>query len=131
MTPRDAVADRHTTDAGVAALLRLAELDAALRRRVAAERDAAAGEATAERRALAARVPRDVLDWYHRAVRGGRQPPVVRVVEGVCHGCFVRLHAKLEQQFRHRGVASCPRCLRVVYDAEALRESPKEALGRR
>jgi predicted nucleic acid-binding Zn-ribbon protein len=118
MSPRQAVADRHTAHAEIAALLRLAELDAA------------GGEA-AERRALAARVPRDVLDWYHRAVRGGRQPPVVRAVASVCHGCFMRLHAKLDQQFRHRGVASCPRCLRVVYDPEALGESPKEELGRR
>jgi predicted nucleic acid-binding Zn-ribbon protein len=110
--------------------LRLAELDAALLKRPAEKRDAALELTSEERRVLGYRISREVLDAYHRALRGGRQPAVARVVESVCYGCFVRLHSKLDHQLRHRrGIASCPHCLRVIYDPAWLGERPKEVLG--
>jgi predicted nucleic acid-binding Zn-ribbon protein len=89
----------------ISALLRLAELDSARLDR----RD--------ERDALVATLSPEVLEAYHRALRGGRQPAVVRLVASVCTGCHMRLHSKLDHQIRQRrGVAPCPRCLRLVYD---------------
>lgn len=133
---------RDKTGAAIAALLRLAELDTALLRLAEPQREDALVETAAERRLLGARIPRDLLDAYHRAVRGGRQPAVARAEGGVCYGCFVRLHAKLEHQLRQaRGVAPCPHCLRVVYDPAWLPGATavvapgaapaKQAVGRR
>ena len=126
----DTAAVRHKTATEIAALLRLAELDAALMKRPMAKRDAALELTSSERRLLGHRISRDVLDAYHRALRGGRQPAVARVVGSVCYGCFVRLHAKLDHQLRQRGgIASCPHCLRVIYDPAWLVEASKEVLG--
>jgi predicted nucleic acid-binding Zn-ribbon protein len=104
----------------VAALVRLAELDAALLRDP--RRTAALGEDTAkERRELVAKLSAEVLEAYDRALRAGRRPAVVRLVGSVCSGCFMRLHSKLDHQIRHRrGAAACPHCLRVVYDPSCL-----------
>ena len=129
---REAAALRHKAGGEIAALLRLAELDAALLRRPEEQREAALRDAAAERKTLGARISRDVLDAYSKALRGGRQPAVARVVAGVCYGCFVRLHAKLEHHLRQqRGVGSCPHCLRVVYDPAWLSEPAREEIGRR
>jgi len=128
---REAVAARRKTAAEIAALLRLAELDAAALRRPAGDRPAVVDASAEERRTLGTRISREVLDAYHRAMRGGRQPAVTRVVGSVCYGCFVRLHAKLDHQVRHhRGVGACPHCLRVVYDPAWLEDLSREALGR-
>jgi len=128
---REAMAARRKTAAEIAALLRLAELDAAALRRPAGDRPAALDASADERRALGTRISHEVLDAYHRAMRGGRQPAVTRVVGSVCYGCFVRLHAKLDHQVRHhRGVGSCPHCLRVVYDPAWLEDPSKGALER-
>jgi predicted nucleic acid-binding Zn-ribbon protein len=129
---REAAALRHKAGGEIAALLRLAEVDAALLRRPQEQREAALRDAAAERKTLGARISRDVLDAYSKALRGGRQPAVARVVAGVCYGCFVRLHAKLEHHLRQqRGVGSCPHCLRVVYDPAWLTEPVREEIGRR
>jgi predicted nucleic acid-binding Zn-ribbon protein len=89
----------------ITALIRLADLDAARLGR------------QDERDALVAQLSPEVLEAYHRALRGGRQPAVVRLVASVCSGCHTRLHSKLDHQIRQRwGVAPCPRCLRLVYD---------------
>ena len=65
----------------------------------------------------AARLSPEILEAYDRALRGGRQPAVVRLVASVCSGCHVRLHSTLEQKVRRRrGVGPCPHCLRLVYD---------------
>jgi predicted nucleic acid-binding Zn-ribbon protein len=103
----------------IAALVRLAELDAAL---LGDRRGARMSDDTAkERRGLVAKLSGEVLEAYERALRAGRRPAVVRLAGSVCSGCFMRLHSKLDNQIRHRrGAAACPHCLRVVYDPGRL-----------
>ncbi|HSD28205.1 MAG TPA: hypothetical protein VLL75_12950 [Vicinamibacteria bacterium] len=102
---REPTAERTRISAEIGALLRLAELDATRLDR------------PDERHRLASTLSPEVLEAYHRALRGGRQPAVVRLVASVCSGCYVRLHSKLDHQIRQRrGVAPCPHCLRLVYD---------------
>jgi len=102
---REPTAERRKTAAEIGALIRLAELDATRLDR------------PDERHRLASGLSPEVLEAYHRALRGGRQPAVVRLVASVCSGCYVRLHSKLDHQIRQRrGVAACPHCLRLVYD---------------
>ncbi len=101
--------------AEIAALVRLADLDAALLDRQ--RRKVVHDEVADERRTLGARLSPDILEAYERAMRGGRHPAVVSLVASVCSGCHVRLHSTLEQKIRRRrGVAPCPHCLRLVYD---------------
>jgi predicted nucleic acid-binding Zn-ribbon protein len=103
--------------AGIAALVRLAELDA----EPPAGPELAAEQRLAARRALVARLSHDLKSGYERALLAGRQPPVVRLSGSGCAGCYVRLPTILEQRIRFvRGVAACPRCLRLVYDPEWL-----------
>jgi hypothetical protein len=83
-------------DDEIAALLRLAEIDAALLAREDEGRVAVFDEVADERHGLGARLSPEVLEAYDRALRAGRQPAVVRFVESVCSGCHVRLHATLE-----------------------------------
>jgi predicted nucleic acid-binding Zn-ribbon protein len=105
----------------IAALVRLAELDAALLGRDARRSAAVGDDAARERRGLVAKLSGEVLEAYERALRAGRRPAVVRLAGSVCSGCFMRLHAKLDNQIRHRrGAAACPHCLRVVYDPARL-----------
>lgn len=107
---REFAATRKGTAAEIAALVHLADLDAASREPV---RD----EVADERQALGARLSPEILEAYERAMRGGRHPAVVSLVASVCSGCHVRLHSTLEQKIRRRrGVAPCPHCLRLVYD---------------
>jgi predicted nucleic acid-binding Zn-ribbon protein len=104
-SPRKSTVDRTKTAGEIATLLRLAELDATRLDR------------PDERRGLAAKLTPETLEAYHRALRAGRQPTVVRLVASVCSGCHMRLHSKLDHQVRQRrGVAACPHCLRLVYD---------------
>jgi hypothetical protein len=105
----------------IAALVRLAELDAALVGREPGQPAPIAEEAAKERRGLVARLTPELLEAYERALRAGRRPAVVRLVGSVCAGCYMRLHSKLDHQIRHRrGAAACPHCLRVVYDPARL-----------
>jgi predicted nucleic acid-binding Zn-ribbon protein len=102
---REPPPERRKTAAEIGALLRLAELDAGR------------ADRPDERLRLASALTPEVLEAYHRALRGGRRPAVVRLVASVCSGCYVRLHSKLDHQIRQRrGVAACPHCLRLVYD---------------
>jgi len=105
----------------IAALVRLAELDAALLDRDSRRRPPVADEVAKERHGLVAKLSAEVLEAYERALRAGRRPAVVRLVGSVCSGCYMRLHSKLDHQIRHRrGAAACPHCLRVVYDPGRL-----------
>lgn len=109
--------DRKKAAAEIAALVHLAELDAALLSRKEERRRPVFDEMADERHVLGARLSPDVLEAYERALRGGRYPAVVRLVSSVCSGCHVRLHSTLEQKIRRRrGLAPCPHCLRLVYD---------------
>jgi predicted nucleic acid-binding Zn-ribbon protein len=105
------------TASEIAALVHLAELDAALLAGNVGRREGEYDEVADERHGLGARLSPEVLEAYDRAMRGGRHPAVVSLVASVCSGCHVRLHSTLEQKIRrHRGVAPCPHCLRLVYD---------------
>jgi predicted nucleic acid-binding Zn-ribbon protein len=109
----------------ISALLRLAELDAALLRGEAGRRGPQHGEVANERLALRARISHETLDAYERTLRAGRQPAVVALVASVCTGCHVRLHSKLDHQIRERrGIAPCPRCLRLVYEPTWIGSGP-------
>jgi uncharacterized protein len=113
----EVAADRRRAAREIAALVHLADLDAAFLDRRAGRRAPVHDEAAAERHSLGARLSPDILEAYERAMRGGRSPAVVSLVASVCSGCHVRLHSTLEQKIRRRrGVAACPHCLRVVYD---------------
>jgi predicted nucleic acid-binding Zn-ribbon protein len=102
---------RQRDTAGVVSLVRLAELD----------RKGGPGPRRPEHEALAARLSHELSESYERALMAGRQPPVVPLVANACSGCHVRLPTVLEQKIRLvRGVAACPRCLRLVYDPEWL-----------
>jgi predicted nucleic acid-binding Zn-ribbon protein len=108
---------REERAAEIAALIHLAELDAALLDRGNGRQAPAHGAVADERHELGARLSPEVLEAYERALRAGRSPAVVRLVASVCSGCHMRLHSKLDHQIRQRrGVAPCPRCLRLVYD---------------
>lgn len=114
---REAVAARKKAVAEIAALVHLADLDAALLGREDEPRKPVHAEVANERHALGARLSPEILEAYERALRAGRQPAVVRLVASVCSGCHVRLHSTLDQKIRRRrGVAACPHCLRLVYD---------------
>jgi predicted nucleic acid-binding Zn-ribbon protein len=114
---RELAGDRKKTASEIAALVRLAELDAALLSGDAGRREGACDEVADERRGLGAKLSPEILEAYDRAMRGGRHPAVVSLVASVCSGCHVRLHSTLEQKIRRRrGVAPCPHCLRLVYD---------------
>ncbi len=100
----------------IASLVRLAELDAE-QRDEGVPRPPRSDAAVHERHRLTAKLSSEVLDAYHRSLRAGRRPAVVRLAANVCSGCNVRLHSTLEQKVRKRhGVGSCPHCLRLVYD---------------
>ncbi len=110
-------ATRKGPAAEIAALVHLADLDAALLDRQDGRGKPVHDEVADERHTLGARLSPEILEAYERAMRGGRQPAVVSLVASVCSGCHVRLHSTLEQKIRRRrGVAPCPHCLRLVYD---------------
>jgi predicted nucleic acid-binding Zn-ribbon protein len=114
---RELAANRKRTASEIAALVHLAELDAALLAGDSGRREGEYDQLADERHGLGARLSPEVLDAYDRAMRGGRHPAVVSLVASVCSGCHVRLHSTLEQKIRRRrGVAPCPHCLRLVYD---------------
>jgi len=114
---RELAAFRKRTVAEIAALVHLADLDAEVLARADAQRRPVYDEVADERHALGARLSPEILEAYECALRGGRQPAVVRLVASVCSGCHVRLHSTLDQTIRlRRGVAPCPHCLRLVYD---------------
>ncbi len=103
--------------AGIAALVQLAEMDMA---RDSGQRHSTE-ERAATRRALVARLSHELLEGYERALLAGREPPVVRLMQSACTGCHVRVPTILEQRIRFvRGVAVCPRCLRLVYNPDWL-----------
>ena len=108
---------RAKAAAEIAALVQLAELDAALLERDNERPTPVDDAAVRERHRLGAKLSPEIRVAYDRTLRAGRRPSVVRLVASVCSGCHVRLHATLEQRIRgRRGVDSCPHCLRLVYD---------------
>ena len=114
---RDLAANRKQAATEIAALVRLADLDAAVLNRQDETQEPVYDEVADERHTLGASLSPDILEAYERAMRGGRHPAVVSLVASVCSGCHVRLHSTLEQKIRRRrGVAACPHCLRLVYD---------------
>jgi hypothetical protein len=109
--------ERLATAGEIAALLHLAELDAALLDGDEGVRAPAYDEVADKRHGLGVKLSVEILEAYERALRAGRRPAVVRLVASVCTGCHMRLHSKLDHFIRRRrGVAPCPRCLRLVYD---------------
>jgi predicted nucleic acid-binding Zn-ribbon protein len=100
--------------AAIAALVQLAETDLG-------QGSAQRQERPAARQALVTRLSHELREGYERALLTGRQPPVVPLLRSACSGCHVRLPTTLEQRIRLvRGVAACPRCLRLVYDPDWL-----------
>ncbi len=55
-----------------------------------------------------------VLRRYDR-VRGKYGKVISPVFDGVCYGCFQRLHTELAQISRNEGILSCPHCGRFLY----------------
>jgi len=118
---REFAAARAKATREIFALVRLAELDAALLAREDEGRGAVPEAVADERHGLRARLSPEIREAYDRALRAGRRPAVVRLDGSVCTGCHVRLHSTLEQTVRRRrGLASCSHCLRIVYDTAWL-----------
>ncbi len=55
-----------------------------------------------------------VLRRYDR-VRGKYGKVISPVFDGVCYGCFQRLHTELAQISRNEKILSCPHCGRFLY----------------
>lgn len=55
-----------------------------------------------------------VLRRYDR-IRGKYGKVISPVFDGVCYGCFQRLHTELAQISRNEDILSCPHCGRFLY----------------
>jgi len=110
-----------------AQLSRDAEQSEGETRALSAELEQRSAEVAEQRAVLRSRLSAEILEIYATALRSGREPAIVRLVQSVCTGCNMRLHSKLEHQIRRRwGIAACPHCQRLVYD-----ESGWRGVGRR
>jgi len=73
---------------------------------------------TAERASIAASVPRDALATFDTMFRARKHLAVVKVVDGLCQGCRVRLRPHLFNQLRTGDqIIQCESCQRIVYYA--------------
>jgi predicted nucleic acid-binding Zn-ribbon protein len=71
---------------------------------------------TAERASIAASVPRDALATFDTMFRARKHLAVVKVVDGLCQGCRVRLRPHLFNQLRTGDqIIQCESCQRIVY----------------
>ena len=104
-----------------AQLSRDAEQSEATTRALSAELERRSAELAEQRAVLRSRLSAGVLEMYGTALRSGREPAIVTLVQSVCTGCNMRVHSKLEHQIRRRwGIAACPHCQRLVYDPSWL-----------
>lgn len=68
-------------------------------------------------------VPRLLLERYHSLINAGRTPAVVAIERGACSGCHVRLPTMLGHQAgRLLALYTCPRCRRMLYASQLVRE---------
>ena len=87
---------------------------------------------TAERAAIATSVPPAALATFETIFKARKHLAVVKVVDGLCQGCRVRLRPHLFNQLRAADqIIQCESCQRIVYfvpppkpDAEAPAETP-------
>jgi predicted nucleic acid-binding Zn-ribbon protein len=113
----------EATRGEIAALLRLAELDAQAQ-------DPTPDTLPARREASRRQVTGVLLERYETLLEIGREPPIVPIERGGCSGCHVRLPTMME--YRARGapaIHTCPRCRRMLYAPEMLREEGTRGAG--
>ncbi len=120
------------TNQDVAALLRLAELDAEAD---AAGLDEDGGEAAdggtlRARRAAARKLPAAMLTRYEALRARGRSPFAV-VADGHCGACRLRLADTLHQTLRRGALLACPGCHRILYHADQAGSAPARERSRR
>ncbi|MEZ5415795.1 MAG: C4-type zinc ribbon domain-containing protein [Vicinamibacterales bacterium] len=91
---------------------------------------------SAERAAIAASVPAPALTTFETMFRARKHLAVVKVVDGLCEGCRVRLRPHLLNQLRAGDqIIQCESCQRIVYyvppppKAEAEPATPPPAAG--
>ena len=71
---------------------------------------------TAERASIAAGVPASALATFDTMFRARKHLAVVKVVDGLCEGCRVRLRPHLLNQLRAGdSIIQCESCQRIVY----------------
>jgi predicted nucleic acid-binding Zn-ribbon protein len=100
----------------IGALLQLAQIDAEAR-------SPSAGAHDRRREAALKCVPALLLDRYLRLLELGRCPVVVAMERGGCSGCHVRFHTMFESRARRSpAIHTCPRCHRMLYAPEFVRE---------
>lgn len=71
---------------------------------------------TAERASIAASVPKAALATFDTMFKARKNLAVVKVVDGLCEGCRVRLRPHLFNQLRAADtIIQCESCQRIVY----------------
>ena len=108
MTSRNRPPPPDVADA-VRALVQLARLDGQARER-------AVSPVAAERMALLARVPGDIVMLYERLASTGRHP-IAPIIGNYCSGCHLRIPPQLAHAVANSWeLARCPHCGRLLYD---------------
>jgi predicted nucleic acid-binding Zn-ribbon protein len=101
----------------ISQLIELARLDAAPAQRPSAYREA--------REASRRRLPERLLERYETLLSTGRTPVLVRIEDGCCSACHVRLPTMVAHKARHKpAVHTCPCCRRMLYAPELLASPP-------
>lgn len=71
---------------------------------------------TAERATIAASVPKAALSTFDTVFKARKNLAVVKVIDGLCEGCRVRLRPHLFNQLRAADtIIQCESCQRIVY----------------
>ena len=79
----------------------------------------------AERRGIEAQISPEMVAEFNRISRSRGGLAVVRVANGLCQGCSVRIQPRVIQQIRrNEGILRCESCKRFLYYLEEERAEP-------
>jgi predicted nucleic acid-binding Zn-ribbon protein len=79
----------------------------------------------AERRGIEAQIAPEMVAEFNRISRSREGLAVVRVANGLCQGCSVRIQPRVIQQIRrNEGILRCESCKRFLYYLEEERAEP-------
>lgn len=85
-----------------------------------------------ERARLVDHIPPSQYELYMLLLEKGRGMAVVKAVESVCQGCYLRLPPQLFVEIkRNESLIQCPQCKRILYCSESPEvETPKSGVAR-